>query len=154
MSSLRRILLPLLAAGLLLGPTTPAHAASTPTKHEKSVIQAVNAERVERNRVPLKTQRCLQRYSSDWARKMAARKKLQHRPSSSLRTIMSRCKLRAIGENIAYGYPNAKRVTAAWMGSSGHRANILQSSYRLTGLGGHMDGAKRMWHAQLFGTPR
>lgn len=154
MSFLRRLLLPLLAAGLLLAPTTPAQAASTPTKHERSVIQAVNAERVERDRVPLRTQRCLQRYASDWARKMAARNRLEHRPSSSLRTIMSRCKLRAISENIAYGYPNAKRVTAAWMGSAGHRANILRTGYRLTGLGGHRDGSRRMWHAQLFGTPR
>ncbi len=152
--SFRRALVTLLAAGLVLGPTVSAEAASQPTRHERSVIKAVNAERVERDRAALKVSSCLQKYASAWARTMGKRQSLAHRSSSSLRTIMSRCKLRAIGENIAYGYPNARRVTAAWMGSPGHRANILRSSYRLTGLGGYRDGDGRMWHAQLFGTAR
>ncbi len=32
-----------------------------------------------------------------------------------------------VGVNGLYGYPSAKAVTAAWMNSSGHRANILDS---------------------------
>lgn len=39
------------------------------------------------------------------------------------------------GENIAAGYASPAAVMAAWMASSGHRANILSSSYRDFGVG-------------------
>lgn len=35
----------------------------------------------------------------------------------------------ALGENIAYGYPDAKSVMNGWMNSEGHRANILNPNY-------------------------
>ncbi len=42
---------------------------------------------------------------------------------------------RAAGENIAYGQRTPKEVVTAWMNSSGHRANILNSSYTQIGVG-------------------
>ena len=39
------------------------------------------------------------------------------------------------GENIAYGYPTPESVINAWMNSSGHRANILNSSFCDLGVG-------------------
>jgi uncharacterized protein YkwD len=39
------------------------------------------------------------------------------------------------GENIAAGYQTPESVVAGWMASAGHRANILNSSYRDTGVG-------------------
>ena len=36
---------------------------------------------------------------------------------------------RSAGENIAYGQRTPQAVVNAWMNSSGHRANILSSSY-------------------------
>ena len=39
------------------------------------------------------------------------------------------------GENIAKGYSSPKAVVDAWMNSSGHRANILNSSYTHIGVG-------------------
>jgi uncharacterized protein YkwD len=38
-------------------------------------------------------------------------------------------------ENIAYGYPSAQATLTAWMGSPGHRANILNASYVAIGVG-------------------
>jgi uncharacterized protein YkwD len=38
------------------------------------------------------------------------------------------------GENIARGYADCEAVFNAWMNSSGHRANILNSHYRKYGL--------------------
>ncbi len=40
-----------------------------------------------------------------------------------------------IGENEAWGYSSAADVVAAWMGSSGHRANILNSAFTHIGVG-------------------
>lgn len=42
---------------------------------------------------------------------------------------------RTAGENIAYGQSTPQAVVSAWMNSSGHRANILNSSYTQIGVG-------------------
>ncbi|MBP0965522.1 MAG: hypothetical protein J5999_09580 [Oscillospiraceae bacterium] len=39
------------------------------------------------------------------------------------------------GENIAAGSSDANSIFNMWMNSSGHRANILNSSYRYIGIG-------------------
>lgn len=53
------------------------------------------------------------------------------------------------GENIAYGQNNTTVVTA-WMGSSGHRANILNSGYRSSGVGVQKDSRGRPYFVQCF----
>ena len=53
-----------------------------------------------------------------------------------------------IGENIAQGYPDAAAVMDGWMNSEGHRANIVNCSYRVIGVGVASDG----WYwTQMFG---
>ncbi len=47
---------------------------------------------------------------------------------------------RTAGENIAYGYRTPQAVVDGWMNSSGHRANILNSSYTKIGVGYVADG--------------
>lgn len=42
---------------------------------------------------------------------------------------------RFAGENIAMGYATPQAVVTGWMNSSGHRANILNSSYKEIGVG-------------------
>jgi uncharacterized protein YkwD len=41
----------------------------------------------------------------------------------------------ALAENIGEGYPSPEAVVTGWMGSAGHRANILNGSYWETGVG-------------------
>jgi len=38
------------------------------------------------------------------------------------------------GENLAYGFSTSSAVHNGWMGSSGHRANILSSNYKEVGI--------------------
>lgn len=47
---------------------------------------------------------------------------------------------RSAGENIARGQATPQAVVNAWMNSSGHRANILNSSYTKIGVGYVSDG--------------
>jgi uncharacterized protein YkwD len=54
------------------------------------------------------------------------------------------------GENIARGQPDAKAVMDSWMASPGHRANILNCSYRTTGIGVQF-GAGGPWWTEDFG---
>ncbi|MCD8123947.1 MAG: leucine-rich repeat protein [Lachnospiraceae bacterium] len=58
---------------------------------------------------------------------------------------------KASGENIAAGQTSASSVMTSWMNSSGHKANILGSSYQSIGIGCFMQGDVIYW-VQVFGT--
>lgn len=53
------------------------------------------------------------------------------------------------GENIAIGQKTPEEVVSAWMNSSGHRANILNSKYKYIGIGCVKSGNGYAW-TQLF----
>lgn len=57
---------------------------------------------------------------------------------------------RASGENIAYGQTSAAQVMNSWMNSSGHRANILNSSYTEIGIGHVKSASGTDYWVQLF----
>lgn len=55
------------------------------------------------------------------------------------------------GENIAEGFPTAASVVAGWLASPGHKANIENPSYTVTGSGAAVaNGGITLW-AQDFG---
>ena len=56
---------------------------------------------------------------------------------------------RSAGENIAMGYKTPEAVVNAWMNSSGHRANILNSSFTHIGIGYIKDG--NYWTQMFIG---
>jgi uncharacterized protein YkwD len=55
-----------------------------------------------------------------------------------------------VGENIAYGYPDAEAVMEGWMDSEGHRANILNCGYSVIGVGA-ADRDGTIYWVQAFG---
>ncbi|MQM24894.1 CAP domain-containing protein [Glycomyces albidus] len=55
-----------------------------------------------------------------------------------------------VGENIAYGYPDAEAVMEGWMNSEGHRANILNCGYDVIGIGAYDRDGTIYW-VQMFG---
>jgi uncharacterized protein YkwD len=57
----------------------------------------------------------------------------------------------AIAENIAAGQSTAGAVMTSWMNSSGHRANILNCSYRHLGIGYAKGGSYGHYWTQDFG---
>lgn len=60
---------------------------------------------------------------------------------------------RNVGENIGAGYPNAKRVVNGWMGSEGHRKNILNPDFQYMGLAhSESQDVYRNYWVQLFYT--
>ena len=56
---------------------------------------------------------------------------------------------RSAGENIARGQTTPQKVVDAWMNSSGHRANILNSSYTHIGVGYASNG--HYWTQMFIG---
>jgi uncharacterized protein YkwD len=59
---------------------------------------------------------------------------------------------RTWGENVAAGYASAEAVVAGWMGSPGHRANILDARFTAIGVASAQaaDGT-RYWTMVLAG---
>lgn len=56
----------------------------------------------------------------------------------------------AAAENIASGQRTAAEVMNTWMNSSGHRANILSSTYNQIGVGVAKDNNGKLYWTQMF----
>ena len=59
----------------------------------------------------------------------------------------------AIGENIARGQSTAAAVMAAWMGSTGHRDNILDARFTRCSIGVYQVGGDTYWTMVLIREP-
>lgn len=55
------------------------------------------------------------------------------------------------GENVAYGYGTASAVVNGWMGSTGHRANILNAQYTMMGSCSAAASNGTIYWVQQFG---
>ena len=110
------------------------------------VARQVNMERARRGLGALRVSAELNRAARIRANEIT--RKFSHtRPDGTpWRTVSSA----AYGENIAMGQRTADKVMAAWMTSSGHRANILRPSYGSIGVCAVVSGGVTYW-VQLFG---
>lgn len=116
------------------------------------VFQNINKQRVNNGRAALKPLTNCERMAQSHAEDMAKNNFFSHtsptkgsfsRRASTFGVTGSR------GENIAYGY-SASSVVSAWMNSSGHRANILNSNYRSSGVGVAVSRSGRPYYVQCF----
>ncbi len=133
---------------MLVGPAvSPAHA-SLSGSYEHAVTKYTNAERTKRDLKKVAKSKCLDRFAESQARAMAKKQKLYHQ---QLKPILARCKLREVGENVAFGYPSGKAATTGWMGSPGHKKNLLNKVHRLIGVGAYQDTRGQWYVAQVLG---
>jgi uncharacterized protein YkwD len=122
----------------------------------REMLDLVNAERSARGLAPVayddRLMLAAQLHSDDQAR----RGLMSHTGSdgSTLAVRIDRAGYRwsRLGENVAYGYPDAASVMAAWMASEGHRRNILSANTQF-GLGVAIGADGRVYWTQVFGTP-
>ena len=119
--------------------------------YEKEVVRLVNVERRAKG---------LSELSYDWQLSRVARYKSQDMRDKNYFSHTSPTygspfqmmksfgiSYRSAGENIARGQATPEAVVNAWMNSSGHRANILNSSFTHIGVGYVADG--KYW-TQMF----
>jgi len=117
-----------------------AAASSTPT-FEQRVVELVNQRRLENgNLPPLKRDARLDESSELHSSNMAGRNFFAHcDPDTKTlpwdRMVDAGYFWSFAGENIAAGYSTPEDVMAGWMGSAGHRANILSTGFREIGVG-------------------
>lgn len=117
---------------------------STVTAYEKEVVRLVNAERQKAGLSPLEYDWELSRVARYKSQDMRDRGYFSHTsPTYGSPFQMMRSfgiSYRSAGENIARGYTSPESVVKGWMNSSGHRANILNSSFTHIGVGYVKDG--------------
>lgn len=147
--------LPLVAAMVAVACTLPASAAQAATAADETdtVVALVNQEREEAGCSPVTVDDRLARAAKDHSQDQADMGKMTHTGSdgSSVgeRATDAGYRWRRIAENVASGTTSPQRAMSLWMNSSGHRANILNCSFRHIGVG-RVGG----YWTQDFGTPR
>ncbi len=147
---LRRLAVLVATLAVLVGTAgAPAEARTTAGKYAGQAFTATNANRVQHGLKALKASECLHRKAVRQAKLMAQSEQMFHQ---DLGVVMNACHLNTAGENVAYGYPSGKSVVNdGWMNSEGHRANILNPSFRLMGISA-CKGPNGSWYvAQVFG---
>ena len=105
---------------------------------EQAIIAATIAERVRAGLAPLAVCPELLKAARAHAAWMTRNQTLQHTRQ-------------AVAENIAMGQRTHVEAVADWMRSPGHRANILNPSYRRTGAAAYRtDGGTIYWCQQFL----
>lgn len=150
-------------------PSTPAATTSSPPAPAASaapraqaapagavgqVVALVNKERAAAGCGPLTENADLEKAALDHSEDMDARDFFDHSNPSGEdpgeRITAAGYRWSTYGENIARGQQTPEAVMESWMNSPGHRANILNCSFKNIGVGVHK-GAGGPWWTQDFG---
>jgi uncharacterized protein YkwD len=116
---------------------------------QQMVLDEMNADRQAYGRVALPAHDIAVAKAQAWADKLARDGGLSH---SNLADGLSGLCWRGIGENVGYGGSVAS-VQDGYMNSSGHRANILNTTWDVVGVGearGTVNGYPVVFTVQVF----
>ncbi|MGW2965189.1 CAP domain-containing protein [Streptomyces sp. NPDC001220] len=145
--------------------TTAASAAPKPSSTPKAtatasgvvarIVQLVNAERSKVGCSALTLNTTLSKVAQAHSEDMARHQNMSHTGSDGSspgdRITSAGYTWSAYGENVAYGYATPEQVMAGWMASPGHKANILNCTFKEIGVG--LAQPDSYW-TQDFGTAR
>lgn len=118
------------------------------------VVLLTNAERAAAGRPALSVHPAAATAAMSHSADQAASQRMSHTGSdgSDAGTRLTRAGYvwRTWGENVAAGQRTAQQVVSAWMGSSGHRANILNGSFTTIGVGVATGADGRMYWTMVL----
>ncbi|MCT4619157.1 MAG: SafA/ExsA family spore coat assembly protein [Marinisporobacter sp.] len=124
---------------------------------ENEVIKLVNIERSKKGLPALKSNWQLSRCARYKSQDMINKNYFSHQSptyGSPFKMMESfGLKFSSAGENIAKGQRTPQEVMNSWMNSSGHRSNILSSSFSEIGVGLAKDQYGRCYWTQMFMRP-
>lgn len=121
----------------------------------EAILKLVNAERAKVGAKALKLDDKLNKVAVVKAKDMAENGYFSHEsptygsPFEMMRSF-GVTQYRTAGENIAAGQRSPEDVMNSWMNSSGHRANILNTSYTNLGVGYYEGGSYGTYWVQEF----
>ncbi|MFE2723094.1 CAP domain-containing protein [Kitasatospora sp. NPDC059327] len=122
----------------------------------QQVVDLVNVQRAQHGCGPLTADSRLATAAQGHSEDMAARDYFDHASPEGYhadhRIEATGYRWNSWGENIARGQKDAAAVMDAWMNSPGHRANILNCSFKEIGVG-VKTGSGGPWWTQVFASP-
>ncbi|MCG6493838.1 CAP domain-containing protein [Kitasatospora sp. A2-31] len=124
--------------------------------YAQQVVDLVNAERAKAGCGPVTAESRLATAAQNHSEDMANRNYFDHASPEGYhadhRIEATGYRWSSWGENIARGQKDPAAVMNAWMNSSGHRANILNCSFKQIGVGVRT-GSGGPWWTQVFAVP-
>jgi uncharacterized protein YkwD len=119
---------------------------ATASVETSAIITKTNEYRAQNGLGALAENQAMNAVAQAWAQQMGTDNSMRHNPNYSTQIPAGWA---AAGENVAAGYATPAATVDAWMGSTGHRANILSGSYNSIGTGWYIAGG-RSWSVQVF----
>ena len=118
----------------------------------RQVAELVNEERARNGLSPLTVHTGAEKAAAVRAREIQTSFSHTRPNGSSFSTALTEAgaSFAVSGENIAYGQRTPAQVMEAWMNSAGHRANILNPSFRQIGVGYAESASGIGYWTQLF----
>jgi uncharacterized protein YkwD len=116
------------------------------TPESMAALDKINASRTQSSVRQVTFQMDAWNKAQAWSERMARENRLYH---SNLADGLGGLPWRKIGENVAVGW-SLDSIHAAFMGSSGHRANILDPAFNYAAVGVARDASGRYWVTQVF----
>jgi len=131
-----------------------------PAFDSREIIAATNEARLSNNLPALKPNPKLDLAASDKLNDMAVQEYFAHISPTGISPWYwinnSQYQYSVAGENLAIGFFSAQDTVKAWLNSSSHRANILNSQYQEIGVavkGVEISGREGILVVQMFGSP-
>jgi uncharacterized protein YkwD len=117
----------------------------------EALVAAMNRERAAAGLAPLRLNETLCAAADDRMHDMFAKHYFNHISPDGIDPFSWADRrgynYRAIGENLAVGYPTASDVVYGWMHSEGHRENVLGRDYNEIGIAIADSSPARPFHA-------
>jgi uncharacterized protein YkwD len=132
--------------GRLAAPVRTGPVPLAVVSYSDRVLALTNRERTSRGLRSLAFSACADGYADSWALALSRAGALSHQP---LRPVLTACRARGVGENVAYGTGTPEELVALWMASPGHRANLLTPEFTHLGVGATVVGG-RVYGVQVF----
>ena len=122
---------------------------------DQEILSLVNEERAKVGADPLQIDQQLDQAADLHSQDQASMNTMSHTGSNGSdmgsRVQDTGYQYSTAGENVAAGYPDAEAVMAGWMGSDGHRENILDPNFEDLGVGYSVGDDGNAYWTQVFG---
>lgn len=103
---------------------------------EQEILDLINAVRADAGLKPLARNSMMDALALQHSKDMNAARLLSHDGfQTRAKEIMGELAASHVGENVAVGYSSASAFVEGWLGSKGHRDNIMNPSFAWTGIG-------------------
>jgi uncharacterized protein YkwD len=141
-------------------PTGVESAGGSISAAANEIASLTNAERRQAGLTPFAVNGALMQAAQIHADQMASVGQMAHSlpgaryPEPADRLAAAGYRWQAYAENVAYGQGSPAAAVNAWMGSSGHRANILNPGLTEIGAAMALGSDGRPYWVQVFGNPR